>query len=140
MSAKRARQPTYATNEDGQQVVLVRLANFDVAVRVLTSDFEALLAANISTQWTLNRNSVDGIGYVRAPSSEVTRQLVTVARLIMRAGPGEVVRYHSGDRTDLRRANLYLGGGKAKGRERDLMRGAPWVGWGTEEVSATARA
>lgn len=97
-------------------------------------DFDGLVEAGVSTQWTLNRNKVDGVGYVRCCVKGEGKKLFTVARLIMRPGPGEVVKYLSGDRTDLRRSNLYLCGGRAKGRELELMddREGPWLSWGIE--------
>ena len=43
-----------------------------------------------------------------------TGHLFTPARVLLEAGPGQIVKYRDGDRTNLRRDNLYLASGPAK--------------------------
>jgi hypothetical protein len=91
----------------------VPLANDTKPAVVDEPDFERLTAAlGFSSQWALN-----GRGrYVRL-SAPVPGSRLTVARLVMGAGPDEMVKYHDRDRTNLRRSNLYTVPGRAKGRE-----------------------
>lgn len=54
------------------------------------------------------------VGYVRAASNNAKGHCVGVARLIVGAGRGQVVKYEDGDTTNLRRENLWVGRGAAK--------------------------
>lgn len=105
------RQPTFTTDNAGTPIAVVPLANGRAATLDLT-DWEDLIGRGTSPNWTFNDNG-EGLAYVRCQSPD---NLLIVAREITRAGKGEMVRYRSGDRTDLRRANLRLvSGGRANG-------------------------
>lgn len=114
MTKQPKRQPTFTTDNDGLPIVLVPLANGRVAT-VDLSDWEDLLCAGLTPQWTLN-DSGNGFAYVRAQGRE---NLVVVARVITGAGRREIVRYCNGDHLDLRRRNLRVtSGGRAKGKAK----------------------
>jgi hypothetical protein len=55
------------------------------------------------------------------PKSRRFGGVISIARLIMGAGPGENVKYRDRNRLDLRRSNLYVVPGRAKGRERAAL-------------------
>lgn len=119
------RAPVFTTADDGAPIVSVPLANRGHAV-LDADDFLRLKAAGVTDQWTLNEASRRGPAYVRCgmPRKEVSGGLATVARLLMCPARRQCVRYHDGDRTNLRRANLYLSGelaGHAKDREARIM-------------------
>ena len=88
---------------------------------MLASDWRSLTVAGWSQHWTCNPNG-SGQAYVRVSRTRATGRLVTVARLIAEAGEGRIVRYLDGDRTNLRRDNLWLDDGKAKRRDVDTPR------------------
>ena len=67
------------------------------------------MAEGWSDQWFLNENSI------RVRDNAVRGSLTNVARLVVKAGPGRVVRFVDGDRLNLRRSNLYTVRGNAKG-------------------------
>ena len=101
---RNTRTPVRALDRDGQQIVLVPLANHDAPAKLLSEDWDYLGRQGISTQWTYNDNNRNR-QYVRCP---MRRQgnLETVARLITGAERGDVVSYLDGDRLNLRRDNL----------------------------------
>lgn len=107
------RTPTYTRDHDSREIVRVPLCNSKHAARILAVDFDRLRTTGVSDQWTLN-----GVGeyqYVRCPVSENVGDLDTVARLILHAPPGRIVKYRDGNRLNLRRDNLVLVPGYAPG-------------------------
>jgi hypothetical protein len=109
--------PEYTTDEDGQQLVYVALANTDQRAAMYADDYHRWLAAGFSRHWSFI--STGGrfryvLANARSPTNS-TRTL-TVARWIAEAGKGEQVRYADGDRLNLRTENLILvkGAGAAK--------------------------
>ncbi len=98
----------------GPGVVHVPLANANEPAIIDSDAFDKLTAAGVSLCWTLNTAGDRQHRYVRAPASGVTGGLVTVARIVMDAGPGQIVRYRDGDPLNLTRSNLYLTSGSAK--------------------------
>ena len=111
MTKQPKRQPTFTTDNDGLPIVIVPLANGRAAT-VDLADWEDLLCAGLTPQWTLN-DSGNGFAYVRAQGRE---NLVVIARVITGAGRREIVRHRNGDHLDLRRRNLcVMSGGRAKG-------------------------
>lgn len=92
---------------DGRAVVYVEMSNrLGVFAKVDEADFDALLAAGVSSRWILNSSGRGKPEYVRVALGTVKGGIATVARLILNAGPGEGVSYQSYDHLDLRRANL----------------------------------
>lgn len=82
------------------------------SVTVDRDDFDRLVTKGLSLNWYL---SGDGQGrhYVCVYHQRLGN-IVPVAREIMQAGRGEVVRYRSPDRLDLRKDNLTRSEGAAK--------------------------
>jgi hypothetical protein len=74
-------------------------------------DYERLTRDGVSMNWTTTTDR-HGNRYVQVHNPP-RGNTVTVARLIMRAGRGEVISYYNGDRFDLRKANLRRGEGPA---------------------------
>lgn len=105
------RLPLFTTDDGGQPIAIVPLANGRTAM-IDRGNWEALLCAGLTPHWTCNDNGT-GCAYVRAHGRDNT---VTIARVITGAGRGRIVRHRNGDRTDLRRSNLYvLGAATPKG-------------------------
>jgi hypothetical protein len=102
-SAGRAAVRVELTNAPGQQAV------------VDADDFAALVAQGYSRSWYVNRSGT-GQTYVRLSSRKWLGNNETVARLIVGAGKGQVVKYRDGDPLNLRRRNLVLKRGRAKGK------------------------
>jgi hypothetical protein len=90
-------------------IVLVPLAKGRGEALIDKADFDRLISLGISDQWHLNARAV-----------RCNRDLA-VARLILRAGAGEHVRYRDGSPSNLRRANLYTAPGPALGRELAVL-------------------
>lgn len=82
------------------------------SVMIDRDDFDRVVCRVLSLNWDL---SGDGQGrhYVCVYHQRFGN-IVPVARKIMRAGRGEVVRYRSRDRLDLRKSNLTRSEGAAK--------------------------
>lgn len=97
-------------SKDGLTVFVTLSCGSSVAID--RDDFDRLVAEGLSLNWFLSGNG-NGRYYVsvRHPRFGNT---VPVARHIMRAGRGQVVQYRSGDRLDLRKANLTRSEGAAK--------------------------
>lgn len=105
MSTRKPRAATFETTADGKLLALVPLAGDRGTARLDAEDYHRLRAAGVSDQWTLNANS-KGTLYVRCPMHGKPGDLATVARLIVNAPAGRIVRYRNGDRLDLQRRNL----------------------------------
>ena len=108
------RLPVLTTNDYGQPIVLVPLANHSRPARIDAKDFEMLLADGYSDQWNFNRVG-QAYGYVRCKNGKIKGGLSTVARLVLGAGEKKVVHYRDGDRLNLCRSNLYITKGNASG-------------------------
>jgi hypothetical protein len=110
-----------ATRKDRavSRLVYVPLANGQSAV-LEAETFDNLRSLGLTDQWTASSNGY-GQSYVRCKGPGSSSGSVTVARLITMAGRGQVVRYRDGDRTNLRRSNLYLSNGRARDRDRAVL-------------------
>lgn len=101
---------------DGGKIVKVEMSNRQgTFVTVDADDYVALVAEGLPTRWFLNRAG-SGHDYVRFAPGRFAGKLETVARRIVRSRPGRIVRYVDGDRLNLRRSNLYLIPGNARGQ------------------------
>jgi hypothetical protein len=109
---RKAPTPTQTLDTDGQPIVVIPLASGGTA-KILQADWQNWIDDGRSTYLTLNDNGT-GCAYVRCPHPTASGSLVTVARVLMGARRGQNVKYRDGDRTNLRRDNLYLVGGPAK--------------------------
>ena len=88
-------------------VILIPLAGDLGMVRLNAADHARLRAQGFSDQWCLHRDR-DGRAYVRVANPERRGGVLTVARLILDTPAGRIIRYRNGDRTDLRRVNLWV--------------------------------
>jgi hypothetical protein len=95
----------------GVLLAAVPLASGNGEAVMHAADLDRLSDAGVGCNLCLNPSG-RGIAYVRA--SQRGGNTVNVARFIAGARRGEVVRYHDGDRRNLRRENLYLTRGKAR--------------------------
>jgi len=112
---KTTRTPIRTVDRDGAEIVLVPLANHHLPAKLLADDFDRLVSDGVSLAWTFNDNG-SGYGYVRTYSGAVAGKLTSIARLIVNAGRGKVVKYRDGDRLNLRRDNLWIARGPARGQ------------------------
>lgn len=124
------RPPTFTTDEGGQPVALVALANGRVAM-IDVPDLDYLMESGVTLNWNFHDNG-KGCAYVRAKGRD--NGTVSIARFITEADKRQQVRYANGDRTDLRWANLRLeSGGVAKSVARitQVARQYPRIGSGS---------
>lgn len=91
-------------DHDGRAIVLVPLAYSSERVKLLPDDYDKLVLAGVSAEWT--RRGTEG-RYVYCGSRR-EGDLAIVARLIVGAGPGGQVNYHDGNRLNLRKENLWI--------------------------------
>lgn len=106
---------THAVDVDGTPIVKVEMSNrpgWFALVDLI--DFEDLLLGGVTLPWFVNRNG-SGLEYVRFTRNGVAGRLASVAPHIMRPGKGQIVTYRNGNRLDLRRRNLEIARGNAKG-------------------------
>ncbi len=76
-------------------------------------DWDFLGKLGASTAWNLSAYGTVIAGAARAPGRNVR-----IGRVLLDAGPGQIVRYRDGNPLNLRRSNLYLDKGSALGRDR----------------------
>lgn len=105
-------------DEGGRAVVRVELAKQrGLFVTMDAADYDQWIAAGRDTRFILNRNGpLTGTHRVVFYDRAVAGGIAGVARQIINPGRGKVVRYRDGDRLNLRRANLDVQGGKARGQ------------------------
>lgn len=107
---------------DGTPIVQVEMTNrpgwFAIVDRI---DFEDLILRGVPLRWFVNRSGA-GNEYVRFGRSDVAGKLGSIAPLIMRPGKGRIVTYRNGNRLDLRRRNLQVASGNAKGARAPIER------------------
>ena len=118
-SNSKRRTPCFKEEED---IVLVPLANHPKPAVVDREDFERLMAAGVSDQWTFNKCGMKKYShaYVRCAVPGSPGSLETVARMITGIGSGHKVRYFDGDPLNLRRRNLFVTKSTAKLRSASL--------------------
>lgn len=97
---------------DGKTVMHVPLAHRDRPARIFADDLQLLIDAGVSPRWCLSSNGSNS-SYVRAARKGV-RGKITIARVLLNAGPGRKVCYLDCDTTNLRRDNLRLEEGYAR--------------------------
>lgn len=90
-------------DERGTPIAVVPLARGGTA-KINAADYHDLVALGVSPNWTLNSGG-EGPSYVRASLRYVP---ANITRFLLNPRADEIVSYRNGDRTDLRRANLYL--------------------------------
>lgn len=97
-------------SKDGLTVFVILKCGSSVMID--RDDFDRFVTEHLTLNWSLSSNG-QGQHYVCAYDPRFGN-IVPVAREIMRAGRGEVIRYRSRDRLDLRKSNLTRCGGPAK--------------------------
>lgn len=103
------------TDDYRQAIVRVELANRPgVFATVDEEDFHRMTAAGIKPRWVLN-GAKGKPYYVRCYQADVAGGGGLVARQVLQAGRGQQVKYLNHDRLDLRKRNLVLTAGWAKG-------------------------
>ena len=107
--------------KDGAAVLFIALAGGGGAARIFPADYERLLAAGLAANWFWNKAGCKTIGYVRAALNSVAGNLVTVARVLTSARPGQRVRYLDRDTRNLRRDNLVLRPGFGRRADATLV-------------------
>ncbi len=101
---------------DRLQLVSLPLYNEDDVVILEERDFNELMDLGLSLTWTLRH----GVVWVRCNG-----RAISVARLILDLGSGQVVKYLDKNPTNLRRSNLVVSNGPSKHRARDNMEPSP---------------
>lgn len=105
---------TFSVDRAGNRLAHVALSGTHERATLFVEDFERLLGAGWSPYWSFagsNGHSRYVVVYVCSPAGR--KRATTVARLIARAGKGEVVTYADGDRLNLRRDNFLAKKGTA---------------------------
>lgn len=97
----------FTTDTDKQAIAIVHIPGSQEAVKLLTEDYEALIAAGYGDHWILNSNG-HGYAYVRCSAKKLLGNTETVARLILNLPKGHRVCYQDNNRLNLRRDNLVL--------------------------------
>lgn len=118
MNLRQQAAPEYTTDQDGQRLAHVELANTDHRATLYAEDYQRLIAAGFSSCWSLT-DVGRGLRYVLCSARTLTpgrkgRRSMTVARLVAEAGRGQQVRYLDGNRLNLRRENLAFEQGPAR--------------------------
>ncbi len=108
---KITRVPTLATDADGAPIYHIPTASS--SFKIDASDIDAIGPGPFFS----NTNGADRL-YVRTMTPA---NLATLARVLMNAGKGEIVRYRDGDPSNLRRNNMFISRGRSKRADRDLM-------------------
>lgn len=103
---------------DGSEVVRVEIANQRGVFAVMdATDYDDWIAAGRDTRFILNRNGpMTGTYRVVFYDLSVAGGIAGVARQIVSPGRGKVIRYRDDDRLNLRRSNLDVQGGRARGQ------------------------
>lgn len=121
------RAPIPFTDAHGTPCFHVPLGNAPDAFAVIDKhSYDTLISEGLTGPWFLNGNGT-GRSYVRIAVPVEGRRSGTnllVARLILGAEPGTVVRYANGDRLDLRFVNLAWRKGKSSRTDADALAAA----------------
>lgn len=116
--------PIPFTDEYGMPCLRVPLGNAPGIFAIIDRHrYDDLISQGLTAPWFLNGNGT-GRSYVRTAVPVEGRRSGTnllIARLIIGAGPGSVVRYANGNPLDLRFINLAWRKGKAKGADLDTL-------------------
>lgn len=105
-------------DRDGCAIVRVELSNKrGLFVTMDAADYDAWVSSGRSRRFLLNRNGpLTGTYRVLYYCPQVAGRMAGVARDIIQPGRGRVIRYKDADRLNLRRANLQIEEGRAKGQ------------------------
>ncbi|WEK51830.1 MAG: hypothetical protein P0Y66_07595 [Candidatus Kaistia colombiensis] len=115
-----SRQPTAFIDEFGAAALKVPLDNHGLNHAIVHPHaYQWVLDSGLIGAWLLNANG-RGRRYVRSWTPGSNGTLTLIARVIMDAGPGEIIRYVNGDSLDLRIMNLRSMRGRATRRDSCL--------------------
>lgn len=96
-------------------------------VEIWKDDYDFLVKLGLSPNWSSYRVGGNGY-YVTASASDTPSHRVLVARVLMDANAGEIVRYVDGNPLNLRRENLRLVSHKrGKSRARNFVHAKNFV-------------
>ena len=114
-------------------VVKVELSNRPGVFATLdATDWTAWIAAGL-TRTLFAAGNGQGKEYILHFDPAHPHSGASVARTLVNPGPGKVAKYFNGDPTDLRRANIYVTGGKtgelARLAERLATLRGPLINW-----------
>lgn len=104
---------------DGCAIVRVELSNKrGLFVTMDATDYDAWIASGRSRRFMLNQNGpLTGTFRVVYSDRSVAGSIAGVARQILQPGRDRTTYYRDGDRLNLRRSNLEVRGGRAKGQK-----------------------
>lgn len=115
MTRTTERTITYSRDPSGREVAHVPLARRSETAAIYRDDLERLTTSGVPFPWYLN--TARCCSYVSAYDPDHLGKNQTVARRLIDAPKGRIVKYRDGDRLNLRRDNLYLTeGASAKGK------------------------
>jgi hypothetical protein len=103
----------YHDYEDGQRIVFVPFSNSKGRAKLLEKDYDALVKLGVGLPWKYAMGRV----WVRSGGYNIP-----IARLILDARKGEVIRHIDHDPKNLLRTNLLRVDGHGQHRSRDLIR------------------
>lgn len=105
-------------DRDGSALVRVELSNKrGIFVTMDAADYEAWVSSGRSSRFLLNQNGpLTGTYRVLYYRPDVAGRMAGVAREILQPGLGRTTHYRDGDRLNLRRSNLEIREGRAKGQ------------------------
>lgn len=118
---RKRRQYHRTTDAAGNPLIHMPLSGGAVCV-LDAPDFDRLAALGVTDRWHFNDDG-KGNAYVRVMLRRPAGNLVMVARLILEAPKGQVIRYANKNPLDLRRVNLTLDNGFSKQRENIVKSG-----------------
>jgi hypothetical protein len=99
--------------EGGQRIVFVPFSNSKAKAKLLEKDYNELVKLHVGLPWKFAVGRV----FVRSGGRNLS-----IARLILDAKKGEVIRHIDHDPTNLIRSNLLRVDGHGQHRSRDLIR------------------
>jgi hypothetical protein len=105
---------TFTTDASGRRIAHVSLSGTQDRCKLLAEDLERILSEGYSPWWS--STSTGGrhrYVLVKAANPRKRERSLTVARLVMEAGKGQVVKYADGDRLNLLPENLLVRKGRA---------------------------
>lgn len=115
------RQPIAFIDEFGMAALKVPLDGHGLRHAIVSPHgYQCVIDSGLTGAWFTNGNG-HGRRYVRTWAPGRPGTLALIARVILEAGPGEVIRYANGDSLDLRISNLRVTRGRAKRRDSQLV-------------------
>ncbi len=127
---------SYWLDDQGRIILRIRLGKGPHSTITTADEYDRLTGVDLTRMWYADADKKGGRPYVRTFLPD--GRLVTVARLIARAGDGEVVKYRNGDRFDLRPENLHVIDGWSKYHAEGDFESAHFAKIDREEAEAAS--